>query len=498
MSEPSPGPSLERPKRSNLARGAAYTVLSRVAFILSGYAIHISMAHLLTAPEYGALGVIVGLITLWRVFLSAGLPQTASQFIAGDEARAYGIWRGALRIQMLFALAIWILYVAGAPLWANLLNDPSLTTDILISSFMIPFMAWYQVNVGYYVGRLQFGWQAIYTTLYSVARVALAVLLALVGLRVHGAVLGMTLAVVVVAVLTHLGVPKAPGGQEGLPDWRRLVGFSLPLVVVSLGLSSILNLDLLILQRIMPDSDVTGYYSGAVNLGKSPYFLLASLATTALPSISKALQTGERDAARRLVTQHTSYVLLISLPCAALVAGSSAELMEFVYPTAYTVAALPLTILVFSMSGMALLSVLVAALIAASLPRPAMFIVLACVLIQCVLGVALVPKLGMVGTASANLLAVAFGLLACSWLVKRVFGAVTEFVRVLKAALISAVLGAALSRWHGYSELLLPVLYAAGLVLYALAMLALGAVTPKERAMLDKVLGRFRLRTAGR
>jgi hypothetical protein len=29
-------------------------------------------------------------------------------------------------------------------------------------------------------------------------------------------------------------------------------------------------------------------------------------------------------------------------------------------------------------------------------------------------------------------------------------------------------------------------------------MLALGAVTPKERAMLDKVLGRFRLRTAGR
>ena len=53
------------------------------------------MAHLLTPSDYGSLGVVLGLITLWRVFLSAGLPQTATRFIAADPSSSRAIWRMA-------------------------------------------------------------------------------------------------------------------------------------------------------------------------------------------------------------------------------------------------------------------------------------------------------------------------------------------------------------------------------------------------------------------
>src|SRR5687767_347161 len=106
-----------------IARGAFYIMLSRVAFVLSGYAIHVGMAHLLTPAEYGSLGVVLGLITLWRVFLSAGVPQTTTRFIAAHQQQTYWIWRRALGVQTVGAVTLWAVYVAGIPLWVRLLSD---------------------------------------------------------------------------------------------------------------------------------------------------------------------------------------------------------------------------------------------------------------------------------------------------------------------------------------------------------------------------------------
>ena len=110
-------------------------------------------------------------------------------------------------------------------------------------------MAWYQVNLAYFTGRLQFRVQAVMVGVYSVARVVLAVGLVLAGLAIHGVVLGITLAALLVGVLTHIGVRRDRSvGAEGMPapEWRQLVAFSLPLVAVSFGISALLNLDLLL------------------------------------------------------------------------------------------------------------------------------------------------------------------------------------------------------------------------------------------------------------
>lgn len=475
-----------------IASGAFYMMVSRVAFVLSGYAIHVTMAHLLVPADYGTLGVIVGLITLWRVFLSAGIPQTTTRFIAADERQTYWIWRRALRIQAGAALVLWAAYVVGTPLWVRLLNDASLTPYILLSSLLIPLMAWYQVNLAYFTGRLQFRRQAWNIGLYSIARVALAIALVVIGLKIYGVILGMMLAALLAAVTTHAAVPREPRGVTPLPDWRQVLAFSAPLVFVSFGVSALLNLDLLLLKHFFPRSELIGYYNGAMNLGKAPYWVLSAFATTALPSIAQALGTADAERARALVRRHTTYVLLISVPAMALAIPSAGRLLELVYPEPYVVAAPALQVLLCSAGALALLTVLTSSLTAAGQPRSAMAIVLACTLLQLVTGAALVPRYAMLGAAAANLAAVLLGLLAGAWAVRARFGGLVEGGRVLKALAVSMPIGAGLGAWHGYPPLAVPVIYMVGGVLYVAAMYVIGGFTAGEIESARRIVRRLR------
>lgn len=473
-----------------VGRGAFYIMLARIAFVLSGYVLHVSMAHLLTPADYGSLGVVLGLITLWRVFLSAGVPQTTTRFIAADPGQTHGIWRKALGVQAAGALALWALYVASTPVWVWLLNDPSLTPYILLSSFLIPLMAWYQVNLAYYAGRMQFGVQAGMISLYSIARVAVAVPLVIAGLGIGGVVLGITLAALLVAALTHAGVRRESPDGGSVPAWREMVAFSLPLIAVSFGISALLNLDLLLLKHFFPASEIVGYYNGAANLGKAPYWVLSAFATTALPSVAAALGSKDAEGARTLVQRHVSYVLLISLPAVALVLPSARQLLVLVYPEPYGAAAGALALLVGSGSALALLTVLTSAITAAGKPRVSMAIVLACTVLQCFAGIVLVPRYGMLGAATANLTTVLCGVAVAGWVVRARFGGVVETGRLLKAAGLSSLLGLALWLWPDYPPLALPLLYVVGLLLYGGGMVVLGGLAPSELERVRRLLRR--------
>jgi O-antigen/teichoic acid export membrane protein len=107
-------------------------------------------------------------------------------------------------------------------------------------------------------------------------------------------------------------------------------------------------------------------------------------------------------------------------------------------------------------------------------------------------GTILIPRYQMTGTALANILTVSLGIAVCAVFVKKTFGAVFEPSRVLKAALLSLLIGGLLSLWRTYPLALLPFVYAVGLGFYGLGMFVLGGVTPRERALLEKVLGQLR------
>ena len=381
-----------------------------------------------------------------------------------------------------------LLFLGATSVWGAALGDSSLMGYMALSAPLILFMAWFQINLAYFNGRLWFGKQAALLLLYSVLRGVLALALVLVGWAVFGAVLGLVLAIGIAAVASHLAIPRSD--VDGKQDWRELVGFSVPLVVGAIGTSVILNLDILILKSFFPESDSIGFYNGAMNLGKAPYFVFYSFAVTVLPAVSKAFKDRGREAACAIVRRSVSFLLMLAIPVAVIVVASSAKLLDFVYRASYVAGAGALQLLICSMCALSLLVVLTAAVTGIGRPGLVAIVVVCAIPLQAGLGWWLVPQYEMLGTALANLLAVSAAVVAVSVLTFKYVGPVYDVVRVGKMIVAAAPVGLVLSRFESYPAIAVPAVYLLALLAYGGLLLLLRGVTVSE---LKRLLpGRFR------
>lgn len=477
---------LPRTDRGTMGRGTLDQVISRAVFVLSGYALHISMAYLLKDPAtYGLLGLMVNVTNIARVLLSTGLPQATTKFIAeSDESLAYPILRTSMKLQWLMAAVITAVYLAGIPLWMRFLNDDSLAPYFLASAPLIPLMGGHQVLLGYFGGLRRFRAQSWLNTLYSVGRVAFAIAFVLLGLGVGGVLWGFSAALVVaLAVSWSMVQPRNPGPN---PESRRLIAFALPLMVLAIGQSFVVNLDLLMLKRFFPGGEEVGFYTGAMNLGSAPYYIFTAFSITMLPLVANALRDNDDIRARRLVARNISFLVVVVAPIVAIVLAVPEALLDFVYPAAYRAGAFALSLLIVSQSLLAVLAALTSAITAKGHPRVAMAVWIVCIPVQLALGFAVIPRLGMAGAAAANLATTLVGVTIASALVWRYFGPPIEPARVAKALVAAAAVYLAMSLPSGYAPLVLPFACLAALVAYGAAMLAMKGITAEEVRSLFK------------
>lgn len=473
----------------DMGKGTVYYMMSRFAFLLSSYAIHITMAYYLKDPrDYGTLGVIISLVTIARVFLSNGLPQATSRFIAQQEENASAILRSSLRIQLFLVAVVLVFYLAGIPLWTYLLNDRTLTRYILCSAPLVPLMATFQIYLSYFNGKRLFGKQAFFSALYSVGRFVFAFVLVLLGMKIFGVLLGFIISLTLALVLSKLSIKTQPESCEF--NSRTLVNFAAPIILLSVGISFLLNLDVLLLKHFFPDSDAIGYYTGAMNLGKAPYFIFYAFSVTLLPSLSKALSENNLEKVRGLIERNLSYLLFLSIPSAAIVLATSEKLLDFVYPQPFTEASDALGILIFSMSLLALLFALVSVITASGKPRVSMTIILLCIPIQITSGLYLIPRYGMVGAACSHLLTVCFGTVIATFLVWKYFRTLFDLSRVTKTVVCSFVIYLLLKSFTLYPVGMLPVVYILAFGLFFVIMILIGGVSKNDIAFVKKLFHR--------
>jgi len=465
-----------------MGKGTAYHIAARVVFLFSSYALHISMAYLLTDPrDYGTLGVVISLITIARVFLSQGMPQAASRFIAQEEDFAGSIFRKALKIQAISAVIVAVAYIGGIPLWTHLLDDNSLSLYILWTAILIPLMGILQIHYAYLNGKRRFGEQAFFIGFYSVGRFIFALLLVLLGMKILGVILGFIISALLALVFLRVFVPIEPGESDY--DGRPLIAFALPVVLFSIGISFLLNLDILMLKHFYSESAIIGYYNGAMNLGKAPYFVFAAFSMTILPSVAKSLGNKDIGEARALIRRSLSYLLFLGIPSAAIVFATSGKLLDFIYPAEYTAASGPLAILVFSMTGIALLASLTSMINAKGHPVVSMSIILLCIPAQIGMGLYLIPKYGMNGAAYSNLISVSLGVLVAGILVYKYFGTLFDIKLAAKTLLASSIVFCLLKFFDRYSPVAVPLVYAASFLLFFFIMLVIGKVTGTDSGL---------------
>ena len=467
-----------------MGKGTLHQMIARVAFIVSGYAINIAMVYLLGNPvSYGLLGIMINVTNIARALLTAGLPQATSKFIAGnDDDLTYPILRTSMKLQWIIAAGIVAIFCLGAPLWANLLNDSTLVPYFWVAAPLIPLMGAFQVLQSYFNGTHRFVTQSWLNILYSITRVAFAIALVLLGTAVYGFLVGFALSIAVSAAVSWHYVRPRTGAAN--PESGALLAFAAPLMVLAIGQAFLVNLDLLQIKAYFPASDDVGFYSGMASLSRTPFFLFTAFSITLLPVVTSALRSHGRDKAGRAIARSTTFLLITALPVVAIVAAVPSELLDFVFPAAYAVAAGPLVWATVAQTLLALVASFTAAITANGRPYVAMTVWLVCIPVQLVAGALMIPSGGMTGTAMASLAAAGVGLVASGAMTWHYFGTLLDPVPVLKASVAAVVVYLLMSIPETYSLVVLPFACIAGLAVYAGLVLATGAVKRVEVAAL--------------
>lgn len=463
----------------SMGSGTLYNLVARVAFLMSGYALQFGMARWLDSPvDFGRFSVLLSLITMTRTVFSTGVPQALSKFVAADPTSAQGSYRRGVALQLAAASIVWGLLVVATPALTRFLGDEQLRTSLWLASPLILLMALYQVNLGYVSGRLWFGRQAFLTLVYSISRYVLPVAFVLAGFGINGALFGLVCSQACVSLLSGVGIPREK--QPSAVTTRQFLLFSWPLVVFSFGVHALMNLDLLLVQRYFPTSASVGFYSGAVNLGKAPYFAFYAFSSTALPALSRFHASGDLERFRHEVSRQVRWLILAAVPSGGLLAVSSSEALTLVYGKAYAEAAWPLSLLALSTSALSLMVVLASALTACGQPRTSMLPVLMCLPAQWLFGLLLIPGHGMLGAAVSNSLATFLGLSATLFFTWRSIGPVIG-ARPCMCAMVSTLVAVlAIHSLPGSVGVWVMLKIALGFAIYGVALLLTGGFTIAE------------------
>ncbi|HPQ65304.1 MAG TPA: oligosaccharide flippase family protein [bacterium] len=468
------------------ARGTFLLLAAEAAFVASGWVIHVGSKRVLGLELYGVFGILLSLLTNYRIFLATGVNRAVARYIAETPDRARAVRDAALRIQLFLGLALGAAVWFLAPILSRFWHDPALAGYIRLSAFFLPLFGLYSVFRGVLNGFRLFSREAAVSMIYSLLKVAL--LFALIfSLKVYGAIGGYLGAVACATVLAGFLAP-APDGSGGPFPAGKLVAFAAPVVLFSFTVSLIQHADLYFVRALAPDpGPAAGYYTCAQQFARIPYMLLYALSLTLFPTI--AARSRDREAVRRTLRTWVRWGLILSLPAAALIGAAADGLAAWVYGTDSLPAGAPLRVLVFGQTALAFLFLLASALAADGAPWTAFILVGGTLAADTALCALLVPARGTLGAAAATALACAGGRGAAWAAAGRRLGNPAGWATARRTLLAAAVAGGGAAAIAPRGWLLLVVLPALGGAAAAV-LAATGEVDRKDLAMLASLFVR--------
>jgi len=473
-----------------MLRGTAYLAAAEVVFVISGWVIHVGSKHILGLADYGTFGILLSLLTLYRIFLATGVNRAVSREISRRPDRDRSIRRGALRLQLALGLGLGLAIWLAAPGLAEIWSDRHFTGYIRLTAFFLPAFGLYSVYRGVLNGHTLFGAEARVSIIYSGLKVLFVFLLialftALGRDRIFGAVGGYLAAIAGAIVIARVLCPPAGGGPgDGFP-LGRIAAFAFPVVLFSFILSLVQHLDLYFVRALLADDpEAAGLYTCAQQFARIPYMLLYALSLTIFPVVAaRTAAPGGEAAAGAAVRRALRGGLLAVLPLAALIGATAGPLLGLVYGPDSAAGGAALEILIFGQTLLALLLVLATVITAGGRPWLSFSLVGAALALSALFNHLWVPAYGIRGAAIATTLAAGLGAAAAGMIVLKFFGALLPPAAAGKIVFASAVVFA-LGRWWSPAGWLLPPALAALAGVYLLVLYALREITPGDGRMI--------------
>ena len=465
-------------------------------FVLSGWVIHVGTKKILGLSDYGIFGILLSLLTLYRIFLATGVNRAVSRFISARPDQARSIRKQALTLQLilgcLLCLGIWL----AAPLLARAWKDESFTGYIRLTGFFLPVFGLYSVFRGTLNGYKLFGKEALVSIIYSLLKIVGVFTLIYLFTRgtdrgIYGAVGGYLAAIIAATVLARAFNPEITGGMAETFPVMRIIRFAFPVVLFSFLISLIQYVDLYLVRGLI-DKGVdraTGLYTIAQQFARVPYMFLYALSLTIFPNISASTAARDKRTTAQTIRRGLRGGLLLTVPLAVLISGGAHSLTGLVYGADSTGAAEALRYLIFGQTCLAFLMLLATILTAGGRPWLSFSLVTGTLILNSVLNYLMIPAGGIKGAALATTIASGAGMIAGAGLVYQNYRSLIKPAAVLKIGLAGGIVFIANSLISPRGWIIIPWLaLLAGC--YSLLLLFFGEIDRDDWEMLKSIFFR--------
>ena len=429
-------------------RGAIYITAAKIWFIVSGYGITVTLAHLLTIENYGIYRVVINTVSIINAVIVTGTYQTVSKYVSQEPEKADSIKWKALGLQVYVGGAATLGFFLLAPVVASLLNDPRLTGWLRLASLITLSYSFYSVYTGYFNGKKRFDIQAGLDISYSTLKLVFIVSLAWLGFGVTGSVGGFALAAASVLVIS--AIIARGGDRKGDVRAGQLLKFQSYLLLFTFVLTLLQRVDLMLIKALSsPDattaSENAAYYSAAVDIANITYQIIVSVTFVIFPLISQSTFADDRVRTQGYISKTLRYTLMVMALTATLFSSGASGVLRVIYRDTYQAGSPALRIVAFGMLLFGLLYIVTTIISASGQPGVSLLLGVITLVTSTALNALLIPSRGLVGAATATTISMLVGtVLACAYLWRR-FRTLMPFTSILRiAACAGVVYGASL------------------------------------------------------
>lgn len=147
---------------------------------------------------------------------------------------------------------------------------------------------------GFFQGLQKFKTYALVVVNMGIIRLLIPVGLVMLGYKVGGVYFGLFLAMSLnytIAAFIVSRYLKEPAKVDLRDEYKRILGISLPVLIMYLGTMTLNNIDVILVKKFF-EAELAGYYSGAVILGKIILFGAGSFSLVMFPQITALKASG--------------------------------------------------------------------------------------------------------------------------------------------------------------------------------------------------------------
>jgi stage V sporulation protein B len=471
-------------------RGTVYITAAKIWFMVSGYGIAFTLAHLLTDESYGIYRVVINTVSIINAVIVTGTYQTVSKYVAQEPEKADSVKWKALGLQVYVGGAASLGFFLLAPVVASLLHDQRLTGHLRLASLITLSYSFYSVYTGYFNGKRKFSVQAGLDITYSTLKLVFIVVLAWVGFGVTGSVGGFALAAA--AVLCASAMIARGGDREGDVRVGQLFKFQSYLLILTFVLTLLQRVDLMLIKALSsPDAQVAsknaGYYSAALDIANITYQIIVSVTFVIFPLISRSAFEDDRQRTQSYVSNTLRYTLMVMALSATLFSSSASGVLRVIYPDSYQAASQALSIVAFGMLFFGLLYVVTTIISASGQPRVSLLIAAITLVLSAALNALLIPSRGLAGAATATTISMLAGsVIACSYVWMR-FGALMPILSAVRIVACAAVVYGAALIFNPASRVLIGGQLIALSVAYMVALIICGELGQRDLSLIARV-----------